>query len=810
MKLPDHRTADESRIFHDHLWSRLAKWNYTLLLTVFLAFATITAHADTPNVAFPGAEGAGKYATGGRGGEVYHVTNLSDFGAGSLRHAIESADNPRTIVFEVAGTIYLSDRLQARGKSNLTIAGQTAPGTGITIANRSFFIRDSDNIIVQNIRFAPGDGLTKPGTEDLPGHMPGGNPRSIRVWGSQDVIVDHVTARWGQEDNMGISHGSERVTIQNTYAAEGLHDADHNKGRRGYAMVINGPHLSVLGNLLTQHGSRNPRAGLDGTLFEFSNNVIYNPGGWAAAFTDELQNNFTGNIGITGTSPQHPQALITGGDYSAQVYAEDNFYDQNSNETLNLNGESGQIVGTPRRVVSPFDIQSDYEPRSTRAAYIHLLSRGGASITRDLHDKRAVRDVVERGGRHIDRPVDVGGYLDYETGHTIISTARDGIADWWKEARGLDVNTRYNTVFADDGYTLLEHYLHDLMDKVRIPDDAEEISIAADEWPETEWPDVSNGNGYHMLRFDLSNIRPGSIVDASLTLDGVSTGVSVLARDPMVSADDWNPGNSTIPVEMYSKSPWSIGKLFEDNLFNSPNLAVYLNNAQLHFPDSDDRNIITLLIEGNGDNFAEITPQLVLQAALRPALESIELSAPEHRSEVYSSTVTLEWHGSEDVESYHLQVANDPVFSSPIIDETDLEQTSYEFDGLDLENQYYWRVRSVSDGQTSDWSSPWSFVHAMETSTEFADTPIEYQLNQNYPNPFNPVTQISFAMPESGQVTIEVYAITGQRVATLVNEQREAGRHTVAFDGSHLASGVYTYRMQTDNFVKTRKFTLLK
>ena len=786
------------------------RWHSIMLVLLALLLASSTTQADTPIIAFPGAEGAGKYATGGRGGEVYHVTNLSDFGFGSLRHAIESAENPRTIVFEVSGTIYLTDRIQVRNKSNLTIAGQTAPGLGITIANRSFFISDSNNIIVQNIRFAPGDGLTKPGTEDLDGHMPNGNPRSIRVWNSEDVVVDNITARWGQEDNMGISHNSERVTIQNSFAAEGLHNADHDKGERGYAMVVNGRHLSVIRNLFTQHRARNPRAGLDGTLFEFKNNIIYNPRGWAAAFTDELQSNFVGNIGITGPSDRSPDALITGGDFSAEVYAEDNFYDRNTTEPLDLNGTSAQIVGTPRRVVDPFNIQSDYEPISTRETYIHLLSRGGASVIRDFHDLRAVRDVVERGGLRIDRPEDVGGYLDYGTSHTIISTARDGIADWWKEVRGLDVNTRYNTVFAEDGYTILEHYLHDLMQNTRAPQDVYEVVVTADDWDESEWPDLTLGGDYHLLRFDLSNIRPGSIVDASLILEDINSGVSVLARDPMVSASEWNPGNTTIPVDMYSKAPWNIGKLFENGLFDSPNLAVFLNSAQLHYHDSDDRNIITLLIEADGNGFADITPELILQASLRPALEPVELAAPDNASTVYSESVTLEWNASDDAESYQLQVSHDPVFSVNIIDETGLEETSYLIEDLEIEKKYYWRIRTENDGQISDWSTIWSFTPAVETSAEMVETPIAYQLNQNYPNPFNPVTQISFSMPETAHVTIEIFNVTGQRIATLINEQRDAGHHTIAFDGSRLASGVYTYRMQTENFIKTRKFTLIK
>lgn len=787
-------------------------WTKAVCLIALLTLSTFAiAVADDPIPAFPGAEGAGKYAAGGRGGEVYYVTNLSDFGFGSIRHAIESAFRPRTIVFDVSGIIYLSERITIRDKKNLTIAGQTAPGEGITIANHSVFVSHSEDIIIQNIRFAPGDGLTKPGTENDFGHISDGNPRGIRVWDSKNVILDNITARWGQEDNMGATHDSRNVTIQNAISAEGLHDADHFKGSRSYGVVAGtGEHFSYLTNLITQNRARNPRSGRS-TLMEFSNNIIYHAGHRASDFTDfTVRINYIGNIGISGPNDDGPSHLVLG-DSHARVFEQNNFYDRTSSQPFNLAGSSAPILGPPQRMSEPFFIETDYETLSLRDTYIHVLSRSGAAVRRDLHDKRAVKDVALRTGRHIDRPVNVGGYGNPESSEPQQSTSRDGIPDWWKLNHGLDINARYNETFADDGYTFLEHYLHSLMEPLRIPTGTEEIIITADELDSSDWPHISGHNTFHFLRFDASSIKPGSITNARLEIDGVESGIWLYTRDPMIAADQWDPGNSTIPTQMYRKNPWRLGSFAVNDVYDSPSLAAFLNNALLHYQSQADNDVITLIVTKNDLSFTkENQPKLVIQAIPKPQIKPTTLSHPEHGSNFSEGSVELEWIDADGADTYHLQVSEDAMFQSTIIDETGIESNYHALNGLESDKSYYWRVRAERDNEFSDWSVTWSFFVGAVTSAWNTDTPRTFELAQNYPNPFNPATKIRFALPETGHVTIEVYTLLGQRVATLVNDKLEAGHHFVTFDGSHLASGIYTYRMQAGNYVQTRKFSLVK
>ena len=143
--------------------------------------------AGSKPLAFPGAEGFGKYAKGGRGGDVYHVTNLRDDGPGTLRHGIDTADAPRTIVFDVAGTIQLGRPIRMAGKSNLTIAGQTAPGKGITIRDHAVTVRDCNDIVVRYLRLRLGD--------KNKGDSAGEDVMTVDY--CDRVILDHLSLTWG-------------------------------------------------------------------------------------------------------------------------------------------------------------------------------------------------------------------------------------------------------------------------------------------------------------------------------------------------------------------------------------------------------------------------------------------------------------------------------------------------------------------------------------------------------------------------------------------------------------------------------------
>lgn len=454
--------------------------------------------------AFPGAEGFGRYSQGGRGGAVIKVTNLDDSGPGSLRAAIQ-ADGPRIVVFEVDGIIDLQSPLIV-ANDYITIAGQTAPGGGITLRNYDLTV-NANHVIIRYIRSRMG---AQAGHED----------DSISIRGGQHIILDHVSASWAIDENLSASQSYDPasgrkhlsyVTVQWSIISEGLYRAGHEKGDRAYGSLIRGSHgarYSWLNNLWAHNHSRMPRVGNyatpymdpEGVLFDFRNNVFYN---WGHGAETDFWNwtpardsfNFSAAQGLVSDQLYGREGFdyhfAAGADLDPASVARYNFVNNayvQGPQTLGpvifymrnvtgraffegntMDGQQGPQLGMVRSaapdrtwVDRPFDVGA-VTTVSAAEAYDRVLERAGASRRRDAIDARVVGDVINRTGSIPDSPADVGGWVAVAAGHAPTDSNGDGIPDAWLAAHGYDPEgLSLANELGDDGYTLIERYLNSL------------------------------------------------------------------------------------------------------------------------------------------------------------------------------------------------------------------------------------------------------------------------------------------------------------------------------------------------------------
>ncbi|HEX6185971.1 MAG TPA: hypothetical protein VFZ44_18930, partial [Pyrinomonadaceae bacterium] len=421
------------------------------------ATMTIYAPGTEPVRAFPGAEGAGANAKGGRGGDVYHVTNLNDAGAGSLREGIRTATGPRTIVFDVAGTINLVTRLNVN-KSFLTIAGQTAPGDGVTVAGHSTVV-SGNNVVIRYLRFRVGDGNCPVIQDD-----------ALWVDRTSEVILDHVSASWSVDETLSVTD-SNNVTVQWSFITESMKNSCHEKGAHGYGSLIRfgSGIVTYHHNLYAHHDSRNPRVG-DNIGFDFVNNVIYNWGGEAGysggAEEGTTRINYVGNYLVAG--PQTAASKLrafSGGSTSTQIYQSNNAIDGDKDGVRDgVNNDWAMFINAyTKREPARFEFPQ-VTTHDAPTAYELVLKTAGSSLRRDAVDTRVEGEVRSEGGHHINSQNEVGGFPLLNPGAALGDADGDGIPDEWESNHGLNpTDSADGRAVAAGGYTNLELYLNDLV-----------------------------------------------------------------------------------------------------------------------------------------------------------------------------------------------------------------------------------------------------------------------------------------------------------------------------------------------------------
>ena len=501
----------------------------TALATIFAS----TVFAQAP--AFPGAEGFARHITGGRGGTVYHVTNLNDSGTGSLREALGKSGK-RTIVFDVSGTINLASDLKI-SKGDVTVAGQTAPGDGITLANYTVTVA-ADNVIIRFVRFRRGNAVNI-------------NAGADAIWGRQrkNIMLDHCSFSWSI-DEVASFYDNRTFTMQWCTIAEALTNAGHDKGAHGYGGIWGGKEASFHHNFLLHLQNRVPRfngarynwSGYDTSKYpntiqaervDFRNCVMFNwgtggcyggPGGGYVNMVNNYYKAGPATTNKTRVTQISKSDSGNGGDnpfpgYTSRYYINGNYvtaagenaenydwqgvvYDSGLptvngvkcvNDSKNYYGEGAGNI--PIKIEEPIDA-GEVTTHSATVAFETVLAYAGASYRRDAVDARYAQEaetgeVIYTGsvtGKPgiIDTQNDVGGWPVLYKEVKPTDTDKDGMPDDWEKANGLNPSSNDSKLYTVDTekiYTNLEVYINSLVQDIMIAGNADAIHAVQEYYP---------------------------------------------------------------------------------------------------------------------------------------------------------------------------------------------------------------------------------------------------------------------------------------------------------------------------------------
>ena len=411
-----------------------------------LALSVLSMAVSAQQLAFPGAQGWGRFATGGRAGSVYHVTNLNDSGTGSLRDAVSQPN--RIVVFDVGGVIRINSRIVFA--KNLYVAGQTAPGEGVTVYGDGVSFSGSDNIIVRYMRFRMGAVGTK--DKDAAG-----------IANGQNMIFDHCSFSWGQDENFSVNWDNkgtapQNITLMNSIVGQGL--MTHSAGG-----LMQADNITLYRILLVDNSTRNFK--VKGKN-QYVNNLVYNWKNYAYNMGGDSEGtsyvNIENNLFING--PAVGGDALTGGNSDFHFYGNDNWQDKNRDGVLNPTLFTG--TGGGDKVSTPYNYPA-LEKWGGNELIEKLLPEVGASLPyRDQADCYMIDEVLSFGkkGKLItnenELPIGVPTTWSWFKGTKPVDSDNDGMPDAWEEANGTDKTKNDAMTIAANGYANIENYINSI------------------------------------------------------------------------------------------------------------------------------------------------------------------------------------------------------------------------------------------------------------------------------------------------------------------------------------------------------------
>jgi len=457
------------------------------LLVIILCLIGFNIYAQ--QLAFPTAEGYGKYSNGGRGGAVYEVTNLDDSGEGSLRAAVEASE-PRTVVFRISGNIELNSPLRIKHPF-ITIAGQTAPGDGICIKKYPLSI-EADHVIIRHLRVRFGN-------------ESGDDSDAVSSRYTKHIILDHISASWSVDETMSIYH-CDSITVQWCIVSESMFNSNHTKGSHGFGGIWGANYSTYHHNLIAHHASRNPRMASGSGYTDYRNNVLYN-WGYNSCYGGENQQvgsskfvfskfNIVANYYKPGPATEpgeisfriaNPSMRNDKSDFGKWYIANNVIAGNNKVTADNWNGgvqpnggkENLQFV----KLEEPWPSMS-IKHQTAMEAYHSVLKNAGANLPkRDPIDTRIIKETkggyaTYEGNAYkqnrsvadsskkcgiIDSQIDVGGWPKLKSTPAPTDTDHDGMPDDWENKNKLNKeNPDDRNIVDSDGYTMLEKCLNNI------------------------------------------------------------------------------------------------------------------------------------------------------------------------------------------------------------------------------------------------------------------------------------------------------------------------------------------------------------